>query len=240
MVIYFHNPVRKIALILAFLFVVYSYWSYFNSSQRIQGRLAQLILLIDPGHGGVDGGTQDQFGNLEKDINLQIALKVREQLVASGLKIIMTRENDTDLAPFRSGQRGRHRRDLLSRIEKARCNNCLFLISIHCDSSVARERRGPVAFYNYRSDESKQLALLPQDELNKVQQAPAKAAPGKYLIIRQSGVNSVLLEVGFLSNPEEAKLLQDPDYQQQLAAAIAKGILKYCQKYVPAKPSDCG
>lgn len=233
MVIIVSKPmVRLILLILAIGCVAVSYICWYFEPYRAQGRLSQLTLLIDPGHGGVDGGAHDEHGNLEKHINLAIGLKIREQLKASGIKIVMTRDKDTDLAPFRPGQRGRHRRDLMARIEKARNNNCLFLVSIHCDASVETRRRGAFVFYNYLSAESKELALAIQQELNQLQQRQFKAAPGKYLIIRQTGVTGVLIEVGFLSNPEESALLQQEDYQSKLALAIARGILHYCRHFV--------
>lgn len=232
MVIILSKPmVRLILLIAAIICVGMSYICWYFESFWTQGSLSRLTLLIDPGHGGVDGGAQDDHGNLEKHINLAIGLKVREQLKASGIHIVMTREEDTDLAPFRIGQRGRHRRDLMARIEKARSNNCLFLVSIHCDASVETKRRGAFVFYNYLSAESKELAQTIQQELNQLQQRQFKAAPGKYLIIRQPGITGVLIEVGFLSNPEEAALLQQEEYQSKLALAIAKGILQYCRNF---------
>lgn len=236
MVIILSKPmVRLILFITAVVCVGMSCLGWYFQSHRTQGSLSRLTLLIDPGHGGVDGGTQDSYGNLEKNINLAIGLKVKEQLKASGLQIVMTREKDTDLAPFRSGQWGRHRRDLMARIEKARSNHCLFLVSIHCDASVETKRRGAFVFYNYLSSESKELALAIQEELNVLQQRPFKAAPGKYLIIREPGVTGVLIEVGFLSNPEEAALLQQEEYQSKLALAISRGILHYCRRFVTQK-----
>lgn len=229
------SKIRLALLILAIVGVIFSYSSLFWEHQKSHGRLSKITLLIDPGHGGVDGGTHDAQGNLEKDINLAFALKIREQLRQSGITMIMTREQDTDLAPFRSGRTGRHRRDLLARIEKARENKCLFLISVHCDASVDQRRRGAFVFYNYRSPVSKELAVSIQDEINRITQPakPGKAAPGKYLVIRQSGVTGVLVEVGFLSNHEEAQRLQDSVYQDKLSLAISTGILKYLQRYSP-------
>ena len=199
---------------------------------QTQSPLRRLTILIDPGHGGVDGGTADDEGNLEKEINLRVALALREQLKQSGLRVLMTRESDTDLSPFISGKTGRHRRDLLARVEKAKKSKSLFLVSIHCDWSEARQKQGLFVFYNYLSPASKELALSIQEEVNKVQKNSKKAAPGKYFIIRQRGITGVLVEVGFLSNREDAVLLKKKEYQETIALAIGKGILKYCRKYV--------
>lgn len=201
---------------------------------QAQGSLSRLTVVIDPGHGGVDGGAQDSQGNLEKNINLQIGLEVAKQLRQSGLKVLLTRQTDTDLAPFRSGKGGRHRRDLLRRIELALRYKSMFLVSIHCDSSVATQKKGAFIFFNWRSSASKGLAQAVQDEINLVQVKPGKIAPGKYLVIRQSGVTGVLVEVGYLSNREEAAMLRNPEYQSRLGLAIARGILRYSRNYLKA------
>jgi N-acetylmuramoyl-L-alanine amidase len=205
---------------------------FYSCHQSVLGRLGRLTVIIDPGHGGVDGGAGDNRGNLEKEVNLQIGLKIRQQLRQSGLNAIMTRETDTDLAPFHSGKGGRHRRDLLRRIEIARQNKALFFVSIHCDSSTATRKQGAFVFFNWRSAISKGLAAAIQDEINQVQAKPGRIAPGKYLVIRQSGVTGVLVEVGYLSNREEAALLQKPSYRERLGLAISRGILQFCREFV--------
>ncbi len=196
-----------------------------------EGRLSRIPLIIDPGHGGIDGGTQDHQGNLEKKINLEIALKLRDQIRQSGLTVLMTRETDIELYPYIAGRRGRHRRDLQTRIEKAKTANCQFLVSIHCDWSTDQTRRGMVVFYNQQNRSSKELAFAIQEELNHLQPTPQKAAPGRYFVLEQPGLTGVLIEVGFLSHPEEAALLQNPDYQEKIAFAISKGILRYFRDY---------
>ena len=191
------------------------------------GSLSGPVVVVDPGHGGVDGGTSDREGTLEKDINLAIALRLRDHLRAGGVNVVMTRTTDTDLSPFRPGKTGRHRRDLAARIEKARKAGAACLISIHCDWAGDKKRRGAVVFYNPRNSAGKELACAIQEELNKIQAAPQKAAPGDFFILNQSGLTAVLVETGFLSHPEEARLLRTPVYQDRLARAIAGGIRRY-------------
>ncbi|HEY8462962.1 MAG TPA: N-acetylmuramoyl-L-alanine amidase [Bacillota bacterium] len=204
-------------------------WQNFQT----QGNLNRLTVVIDPGHGGVDGGAHDQHGNLEKDINLRIGLQIAKQLRESGLRVVMTRQTDIDLAPFRSGQRGRHLRDLLRRVEIALKAKSLFFVSIHCDYSRDTRKRGASVFFNWRSPASKGLAEAIQTEINQLQTGAQKIAPGKYRVIREGGVTGVLVEAGYLSNPKEALLLQNRSYQARLGLAIARGILKYTQKYLP-------
>src|SRR5690554_12146 len=214
----------------ACLFLFFLSAGYFYPYRTAQGSLQKPVIVIDPGHGGVDGGTSDQQGILEKDINLAVALRARDYLQHYGLNVVLTRTSDTDLSPFVPGKTGRHRRDLEARIRKARESKSLFLVSIHCDWSADKKRRGAVVFYNPNSAAGKKLAAVIQEELNKTQAVPKKEAPGRYFIIMQSGVTGVLVEVGFLSHPEEAGLLRTPAYQDQLARAVAGGILRHCRE----------
>ena len=199
-------------------------------------KLKQATVLIDPGHGGIDGGTQDAQGHLEKEINLAIGLKIRDYLRQSGVNAVMTREDDRELAPYVPGRSGRHRRDLNSRIEKAKKVKALFLVSIHCDWSTDPKRRGMVVFYYHRNPAGKKLAEAIQEELNRIQPVPQQAAPGRYFLLEQPEVTGVIIEVGFLSHPEEAVLLRQPEYQNKIAFHIARGILRALPAFLPDQP----
>jgi N-acetylmuramoyl-L-alanine amidase len=231
---------EKIWLLLGgLLFAITSlsiYTALFTDVWKVQSSLSELRVLIDPGHGGVDGGAKDSQGNLEKQINLKIALYLRDHLRQSGLHVVLTRETDIDLAPFSLLERGRHRRDLLARIHKARDNKCLLLISIHCDWSKDPHQQGAKVFYHIQSSTGRRLAEVIQRELNTLQQISNRASSGEFFIIKQQGVNGVIVEVGMLSNFNEAKMLQNQNYQEQLALAIAKGILEFCCNYLPKEP----
>lgn len=217
-------------IVLAILFGIAGLLFLLFQTTKTEGVLGKLTVTLDPGHGGVDGGASDQQGNLEKNINLKIALKVRRQLQQSGIRVVLTRDRDTDLAPFIMGRTGRHRRDLLGRINKALAARSFCLVSIHCDSSIDTGKQGAVVFYNYHSESSKELAGFIQEELNLVQDKPGDIASGKYFIIRQKALTGVLVEVGFLSNPNDAIKLQTDQYQELLAGAISRGVLRYCRK----------
>jgi len=224
---------RRFLFILGGLTLVSLLAGAFYPSGLIQSLISTSgpVVVVDPGHGGVDGGTGEQGGTLEKEINLAIALRVRDHLRTGGANVVMTRTTDTDLSPFVPGKSGRHRRDLAARIEKARKAGAVCLVSIHCDWSEDKKRRGAVAFYNPRNNTGKELACLIQEELNKVQAVPQKAAPGNFFILNQTGLTAALVEAGFLSHPEEARLLGTPAYQSRLARAIANGIRRYNRWY---------
>ncbi len=231
-------PRSRLCLLLGALFLaILLLWVFFFYNTRdIEGGIRELKIFVDAGHGGVDGGTSDSRGNLEKNINLRLALLLNEQLVQSGLNVVLARKTDIALAPFNILKYGRHRRDLTTRIQRAKAEKCLFLISIHCDWSRNSQKRGAMVFYHYGSGLSKQLAGLIQEELNEVQERPRIIAPGRYFILSQPGINGVLVEAGYLSNQEEAMLLQEQNYLEKLAMAIARGILRYCRNYLPADP----
>lgn len=212
------------------------YITLFTNVWRVQSGLTELRVLIDPGHGGVDGGTRDSQDNLEKQINLLISLRLRDHLCQSGLHVILSRETDRDLAPFSLMGQGRHLRDLMARIRKARENQCQFLVSIHCDWSENQYKQGARVFYYPSALHGRRLADLIQVELNKLNLSERKASPGDFFILKQQGVTGVIVEVGMLSNHHEAEMLQSPSYQEQLALAIARGILNFCRNYLPAEP----
>ena len=184
---------RRFLLALGALALAFLLAGAFSPSGLIRSLIAETgpVVVVDPGHGGVDGGTSDQEGTLEKDINLAIALRLRDHLRAGGVKVVMTRTTDTDLSPFRPGKSGRHRRDLAARIEKARNTRAVCLISIHCDWAGDKKRRGAVVFYNPRNNTGKELACAIQEELNRIQAVPQKAAPGNFFILNQSGLTAV-------------------------------------------------
>jgi N-acetylmuramoyl-L-alanine amidase len=226
-----------LALLVVLVISLLSLWLFFLGAQPSAGKMRRFTILVDPGHGGVDGGTRDAQGNMEKDINLMVALRLRDQLCQSGLNVVMTRETDTELSPFQPGQRGRHRRDLMERIQKARNEKCLFMVSIHCNWAANQKKRGAITFYSSQSLISKGLAGTVQEELNKLQKTSKKPVGGKYLILNQPEITGILVEVGFLSNQAEAELLRDQVYLEHLALAITKGILKYSQNYLTVPPA---
>ncbi|MGE5583538.1 MAG: N-acetylmuramoyl-L-alanine amidase family protein [Bacillota bacterium] len=199
---------------------------FFEGTRKTNGWLREIRILVDPGHGGVDGGTKDYQGNLEKDTNLKVALRLRRHLYQSGFRVFLTRKTDRDLSP------SSHYRDLMARIRKYWDYRCLLLVSIHCDWSPDFTKKGARVFYNLHSPESKRLAECVQAGLNKFQEAPKRALPGRFFIINQPGVTGVLVEIGLMSNRENAEKLQNRNYQEQLALVIAGGILNYCGEYL--------
>lgn len=193
--------------------------------------LSGMTIAVDAGHGGVDGGAESRDGRIvEKEITLKLALQLRDYLQQAGALVVMTREDDRDLAsPGTKGFSRRKTEDLLSRAALIKNADPDLMITIHLNSMPSSRWRGAQTFYYPDREESRRLAVMIQDEIrssigntNRV----ANTAPTIYLL-KALPMPSALVEVGFLSNPEEAALLADESYQRKMAAAIYRGILRY-------------
>lgn len=189
-------------------------------------------IVIDPGHGGIDGGTYFQ-DILEKDINLQIGLRLREELIKRGGRVAMTREIDESLERYVEDG-SRHSRDLKSRVEIIRDNKADLFISIHVNHIRDSRRMGPIIFYNEENRDSKKLGEYIQTSLNKLSEYEKMgisldrvALHGDYYILNNSPAPGVIIETGFISNEGDRKLLSKKGHQEEIADLIVKGIIEY-------------
>lgn len=192
--------------------------------------LAGKVILLDPGHGGPDGGAVGPEGIVEKDIALNISLFLRDYLQEAGALVVMTREEDTDLAsPDVKRLRKRKVEDLMKRVQMIHQKKVDAFISIHLNAVPSPRWSGAQTFYNPNREENKRLATFIQTELIRQLGNTERLAKqkGDIYILKQSKVPTVLVEVGFLSNPEEARLMSTKAYQQKIAASIYTGILRY-------------
>lgn len=187
------------------------------------------VIVIDPGHGGIDPGAV--AGNVkEKEITLAVALQLRELLVQAGAKPVLTREADVDLRDrslpgFGSIRRG----ELAARVQLVTEHKAHLFVSIHANKFGSNSPwRGAQVFYDPRgTDGGQTLARMLQEELQEQTGTRRVARPIEQFILEKSPVASATVEVGFLSNPEEAGLLQSPDYQKKLAYAIFAGLARF-------------
>lgn len=185
-------------------------------------------IVLDAGHGGFDPGKVGINGALEKDINLVIVKKLKSLLEKEGFTVYLTREKDALLAPANSSTKKKD--DMIARIEMITKLNPFFTISIHQNSFTDSSTCGPQVFYYKDSEESATMAQVIQDVLN-TQLAPAKKrAPQSntnYYLLTRTPTPTVIVECGFLSNPTEADLLTQDEYQSRVAHSIFLGILSY-------------
>lgn len=195
------------------------------------------IILVDAGHGGIDPGG-NRPGINEKDINLAVALQLKEILNNYGAKVVLSRESDQELSDQCDNEKvkGRYRRDLAARLEMAEESDADLFISIHANTNNNSKRRGAEAFYDKKSDKGKALAAAVQTELLKVTPAAAKAAPGDYFVLRRNRIPATLIEIGYITNNDERTLLQSQEHQRKLADAIAQGVYNYYRN--PLSPDN--
>jgi N-acetylmuramoyl-L-alanine amidase len=190
----------------------------------------QKLILIDPGHGGYDGGAEGG-GAKEKNINLSISLLLKEELAKAGFDVIMTREKDEALKMEKSKFRTHKAEDLAARCKIKSDSNCDAFISIHMNTYTESQYFGGQVWYS-RYPESRKLAEIIQGNFKKYiddkNQRKAKPALDAYKMLRSvDTMPGVLVECGFLSNPEEAKKLNSTDYQKKIAESITKAIEEY-------------
>ncbi|WP_312335724.1 N-acetylmuramoyl-L-alanine amidase family protein [Anaerospora hongkongensis] len=195
------------------------------AAQEAKPALIDKVIIIDAGHGGIDTGAS-RSGVMEKDINLAVALQLKTILNQQGAKVVLSREADVELSTECDNDkvRGRYHRDLAARVELAGESDADLFISIHANVAGNTKRHGAEAFYYAKSESGKVLANAILTELHSITPTPATANPGDYFVLRRSKIPAALIEIGYISNPDERKLLQSADYQRKLAETIAAGI----------------
>lgn len=181
------------------------------------------VIVLDPGHGGSDGGTQSAAGVLESHLNLEISQRVYDLLGLAGIDRVMTRQTDTSLDTGGETVRQRKQSDLRNRVRLVNERENAILVSIHQNYFDQSRYSGPQVFYA-QTRGSEALAQQMQTALNTFLAPESgrshKPAQGIYLMerIERPGI---LIECGFLSNEQEAQRLADATYQKRLACVIA-------------------
>lgn len=190
-------------------------------SAAVQGH----AVVIDPGHGGSDTGAIGFSGVCEKDVALAVALRTEKLLRAAGAQVIMTRTEDTDVSY--AGDSAVH--ELQARVDVGRNHpEAELFLSIHCNSFTNPDAHGMETYYYPKTDADERFATLLNEEL--------AAAGGLYnrgvkyanfYVMRHSPMPASLVELGFLSNPQEEALLGGAEYQETMAQAIFRAIVRY-------------
>jgi len=200
-----------------------------------------LIVALDPGHGGYDGGARAHDSGLwEKELTLQIALAVEEELKAQGAEVILTRREDLCLCEGDTASKARKRADLQKRRAIAEEAGADVLLSIHLNEYRDRGESGPQVFYQQGGDEGRLLAgALQQAMIDGLKpKKQRKAMAGDYYVLRGK-LPSALVECGFLSHPQEEKLLLDKAYHRRIAQALADGLRTWLELRDRASQNAC-
>lgn len=223
---------QKIEICMAVLFiavsVLVSVWSVRTvTSKQIA---AQTKVVIDAGHGGDDPGKVAADGTKEKDINLEIGLRLGEYLKEQGMSVHYTRQTDRGL--YSEGESATKAADLQKRCRIVENIQPDITISIHQNSYSDSSISGAQVFYYTTSEESKRLGEAIQEQLvrcvDPTNHRKAKA-DDSYYILKKTVSPTVIVECGFLSNEKECEKLQQSAYQKKLVEGIYQGILQYRQ-----------
>ena len=188
-------------------------------------------IILDAGHGGEDGGASSADGLLEKDLNLALALAMRDILAANGVKVILTRDTDTLLYDKNVDFHGRKKMlDMTARLKIAEDSPDAVFVSLHMNTYPHPSCRGVQVWYSENNSSSNDLAKsihqTTQEILQPENDRPVKRSGSSIYLLHHLECPAVLVECGFLSSPEEAALLGDESYRQQLALTLCMGILR--------------
>lgn len=177
-------------------------------------------IVVDPGHGGTDPGAVANDSE-EKVINLEVAELVSKNLSSKGLTVIMTRTKDEYLG-------------LVERAKQGKSNRATIFVSLHCNSAEAETASGIETYYYINSDNKYDKALATQIQNAVIKATGAKSRGVKsanFSVLRNSVIPAALIEMGFISNPDDAELLNDSAYQSKIAKGVSNGIVAFLKQY---------
>ncbi len=218
---------RTLCIVLASLILICSVVGVFYAVQATSSPKALYTIVIDAGHGGKDGGAVgSQTGVTESYLNLQYALTLQKICESYGFDVVLTRSDMNGLySPFATNKKRSEMEKRQSIIESA---NADVVVSIHMNSFSLSSVRGAQVYYAEGSESGQALADSVQTNLNKkVEYAKATAKVGDFYVLNCTDSPSILVECGYLSNPDEELLLQDEEYMQEFCYHLFCGILLY-------------
>ena len=183
-------------------------------------------VVLDAGHGGADGGVVGGVTKIkESDLNLSMVYFLKDEFERGGFKVVLTRTDKNGL--YGSATTNFKKRDMQRRKEIITECAADMVLSIHMNRFSLPGRKGPQVFYDAESAEGKELAEIIQKTLNAFTGLEHSALSGKYFMLQCTSNPSVIVECGFLSNPEDEQKLIDTAYQAQLAHKIYQGVATY-------------
>ena len=218
----------SIVLSLTALVLCYAFQRWNGKQRSTWSNNPEFTVVIDAGHGGEDGGASSKDGTKEKDLNLSVALQLKSILSASGFNVVLTRSDDSMLYTDKT-HGSLKMQDLKNRLAVANSTENGILISIHMNKFSQEKYSGLQVFYSKNNDKSIEIARSIQQSNHSFLQTQntreIKPAGSNIYLLDNAKVPAVLVECGFLSNPEECEKLKSTDYQKQLAAVISGAII---------------
>lgn len=202
--------------------------SYIAISRKAAAN-ALYTVVIDAGHGGADGGVVGKtYKTKESDINLYVARVLRHYLLKNGINVVMTRDRDVTLSDGKTP--GVKLSDMKKRAEIINAAQPDLMISVHQNSYPLTSVKGAQVFYDASEESSRVAAEIFQKTLNDSLGGVRVAKTADYFVLQCSSYPSVLVECGFLSNPEEESLLNTPQYREKVAYALYMSVMLYFDK----------
>lgn len=192
------------------------------------GMSEKTCVVIDAGHGGHDPGKVGVTGCYEKDINMKITAKLKSFLEMEGIEVVLTRDGDYSLCS--ESDKNKKNTDMKNRMDIIEKNNPVLVVSIHQNSYTSPEIKGAQAFYYPNSGKSRELARVIQERLVATLDTANRrkiSANDSYYLLKNISCPTVIVECGFLSNPQECENLETDYYQEKVAWAIYMGIMQY-------------
>lgn len=220
--------IRSVALFLCLIAILGVYRQY--NLKAVTALHNNTVIVIDVGHGGTDPGKVSTNGILEKDVNLEIALYLKDYLIAQDYTVYLTRETDCGL--YDSSASNKKTSDLNNRIQFFKEKNADYVVSIHQNSYPNASVHGAQVFYFEGSEDGKAFAGAVQNSLLQIDSTNTRKekSSSSYYLLKRSSVPAIIVECGFLSCPEETARLTDSNYQKELAYAISLGICSYANQ----------
>lgn len=211
-------------LMIAAIYITFRYKVLPSSGLTSESR----VVVIDPGHGGVDPGKIGINDALEKEVNLNISFFLKEELLEAGFQVVMTRTEDVGL--YSETDNNKKLADMKARCKIIEESDADIVVSIHQNSFSTESVHGGQIFYYHHSVEGKRLAECLQSAfkqyVDETNDRVAKSNDNYYMLLH-TPCPTVIAECGFLSNAAEAELLCSEEYQKKIAAGICQGILTY-------------
>jgi len=222
-----HSKKIFVLLVVCFFIFCFAFIGVYSTLTISTTPMKKYTIVIDAGHGGIDGGVVGYSGNIyESDVNLQFALKLGKLFSGHDFNVVYTRQDSGGL--YQENAKNKKADDMKKRISIIESCNADIVISLHQNGFVLPNQRGITAFYKSTQSASKDLACVLQERFqDKLNYARKEALVGDYYILNECSAVCVLIECGFLTNPEEEQLLIDEQYQQEVCFQIFTGTIKY-------------
>ncbi len=225
---------RSSAILLACVFLLHLVWLLSAGAAADQTTAAPGCILLDAGHGAPDGGCVSADGTQEAALNLSICLQLKGALEKRGYTVLLTRTDENGIQESGESIGEKKRADMRKRRQLRDESGADLFVSIHMNSFPEPRYHGAQVIYDTKHAGAQQAAICIQNTLREKTDPENKrvpmAAPASLYILKAPALPSLIVECGFLSNPEECAKLKMAAYQQRIADAIAEGIALYDEK----------